>query len=73
MQEVSRINTLLAEMRRSLEELLLGLDGALNISSAMEALMAGLVADTVPRSWMAAMSTRYQEVYGLQRWVQVRL
>lgn len=60
-------------MRRSLEELLLGLDGSLNISSAMEALMQGLMTDTVPRTWMAAMSTRYQEVYGLQRWVEVRL
>ena len=31
LQEAERINSLLGEMRRSLEELALGLDGALNM------------------------------------------
>ena len=44
------------------EELQLGLDGALNMSPAMEALAAGIAADKVPASWAAVMSTRYQEV-----------
>lgn len=51
---------LLGEMRRSLEELTLGLDGALNMSPAMETLSTALAAGRVPSSWMACMSTRIQ-------------
>lgn len=60
LQEAERMNGLLGEMRRSLEELTLGLDGALNMSPAMEALSAALAAGRVPTSWMACMSTRIQ-------------
>jgi dynein heavy chain len=54
------MNGLLAEMRRSMEELQLGLDGALNMSPAMEQLLAALGGGRVPSSWMACMSTRIQ-------------
>lgn len=54
------MNGLLGEMGRSLEELQLGLDGALNMSPAMEQLGAALGAGRVPPSWMACMSTRVQ-------------
>ncbi|EFN60095.1 hypothetical protein CHLNCDRAFT_133411 [Chlorella variabilis] len=66
--EAERMNGLLGEMRRSLEELQLGLDGALNMSPAMEQLGAALGAGRVPPSWMACMSTRVQEVYALPAW-----
>lgn len=62
---------LLEEVRASLEELALGLDGALNMSEGMEALSKAIAGDNVPRAWMAAMSTRYQEVFRLARWFQV--
>lgn len=54
------MNGLLAEMRRSMEQLQLGLDGALNMSPAMEQLLAAIAAGRVPPSWMAQMSTRIQ-------------
>jgi hypothetical protein len=59
------MNALLGELRRSLEELQLGLDGALNMSPAMEALLAALAAGRVPQSWMACMSNRIQVGPGL--------
>ena len=62
------MNGLLAEMKRSLEELTLGLDGSLNMSAAMEALAEGIRANSVPARWMAQMSTRIQEVYSLSAW-----
>ncbi|KAI3429649.1 hypothetical protein D9Q98_005734 [Chlorella vulgaris] len=68
LQETERMNGLLAEMRRSMEELQLGLDGALNMSPAMEQLLAALGGGRVPSSWMACMSTRIQEVYMLTAW-----
>jgi len=55
-------------IRRSLEELTLGLDGALNMSAAMEAVQLGIFRNSVPPTWMKVMSTRVQEVYSLQRW-----
>lgn len=54
------MNGLLCEMRRGMEELQLGLDGALNMSAPMEALLAAMAAGRVPPSWMACMSTRIQ-------------
>lgn len=54
------MNNLLAEMKRSMEELQLGLDGALNMSAPMEALAAAFAAGRVPVGWMAAMSSRVQ-------------
>ena len=62
------MNSLLLEMKRSMEELTLGLDGSLNMSAAMEALAAGIRANTVPARWMAQMSSRIQEVYTLAAW-----
>lgn len=62
------MNALLGEMKRSMEELTLGLDGSLNMSAAMEALAAGIRANTVPARWMAQMSSRIQEVYTLTAW-----
>lgn len=41
------MNALLEEMRRSMEELQLGLDGALNMSEKMEALAKGIASNTV--------------------------
>ena len=71
LQEAVRMNTLLEEMRRSMEELLLGLDGALNMSDKMEKLAVGIATNSVPALWMAQVSTRYQEVYTLSSWYQV--
>jgi hypothetical protein len=56
------MNALLEEMRRGMEELQLGLDGALNMSDRMEALARGIATNSVPDAWMACMSTRVQEV-----------
>lgn len=47
------MNVLLDEIRRSLEELKLGLTGALNISDAMETLSQALQFNKVPSSWTA--------------------
>lgn len=41
LQEAERANAVVTEMKRSLEELQLGLDGALNMSDRMEQLSAG--------------------------------
>jgi hypothetical protein len=41
------MNALLEEMRRSMEELQLGLDGALNMSDKMEALARGIATNQV--------------------------
>jgi dynein heavy chain len=68
LQEVIRMNDLLVFIRRSLEELTLGLDGALNMSAAMELVLNGIVMNKVPSSWMAQMSTRVQEVFSMQKW-----
>merc|ERR1719231_1677109 len=55
-------------IRKSLEELTLGLDGALNMSDAMEMVQNGIFRNSVPPSFMKVMSTRVQEVYSLTRW-----
>lgn len=41
LQEAARMNTLLSEMRQSMDELLLGLGGSLNMSDKMEKLAIG--------------------------------
>jgi len=51
LQECERMNKLLSEMRRSLAELKLGLEGALNMSDAMEALLSSLKLGRVPSNW----------------------
>jgi dynein heavy chain, axonemal len=61
------MNALLDEMRRGMEELQLGLDGALNMSDRMEALARAFAANAVPDAWMSVMSTRVQEVGGGRR------
>ncbi|DBA86689.1 TPA: Dynein alpha chain, flagellar outer arm [Trebouxia sp. C0004] len=68
LQEAARMNTLLTEMRQSMEELLLGLGGSLNMSDKMEKLATGIATNTVPALWMAQVSTRYQEVFTLTLW-----
>ncbi|XP_034084207.1 dynein heavy chain 11, axonemal [Gymnodraco acuticeps] len=50
-QECERMNLLLAEIRKSLHELDLGLKGELTISSSMETLQTALFNDSVPESW----------------------
>ncbi|XP_060906749.1 dynein axonemal heavy chain 11 [Labrus mixtus] len=50
-QECERMNLLLAEIRKSLHELDLGLKGELTISSSMETLQSALFSDSVPESW----------------------
>jgi dynein heavy chain, axonemal len=62
------MNSLLGEMKRSMEELMLGLDGSLNMSGAMEALAAAIRSNSVPARWMAQMSSRIQEVYTGAAW-----
>lgn len=64
------MNALLAEMKRGMEELQLGLDGALNMSDKMEALAKGIATNSVPAAWMSVMSTRVQEVFSLSAWYQ---
>ncbi len=68
LQEANRMSNLLVEMKRSMDELQLGLDGALNMSDKMEALSKGISTNSVPALWMGQMSTRVQEVYTLSAW-----
>lgn len=51
LQECERMNTLLFEIKRSLEDLRLGLTGALNITDSMEALQRSLSFNKVPATW----------------------
>ena len=51
LQEVERMNKLLGVITISLQELRLGLDGALNMSDAMELLLNTLPLDRVPAAW----------------------
>ncbi len=50
-QERERFNGLLQEMRQTLKELRLGLDGALNISDKMEQMMNLMVIEKIPSTW----------------------
>lgn len=45
------MNTLLNEIKRTLDDLKLGLTGALNITDAMESLQRSLQFNKVPASW----------------------
>jgi len=51
LQEIERMNELLSEIRRTLIELALGLQGALNMSPDMEVLMSCLFTGKVPPGW----------------------
>ena len=53
-QEAEKMNTLLGEIRFSLTELDQGLDGALNITDAMELLQHSLEINVLPPRWLAA-------------------
>nr|XP_046254731.1 dynein axonemal heavy chain 11 isoform X1 [Scatophagus argus] len=50
-QECERMNVLLAEIRKSLTELDLGLKGELTLSSSLESLQSALFTESVPDSW----------------------
>ncbi|XP_017966124.2 dynein beta chain, ciliary-like, partial [Drosophila navojoa] len=64
-QECERMNILMSELRRSLNELDLGLKGELTISSVMEDLMLCLYMDQVPEQWT---KLAYPSSLGLQSW-----
>uniref|UniRef100_A0A665V5K8 Dynein, axonemal, heavy chain 11 n=1 Tax=Echeneis naucrates TaxID=173247 RepID=A0A665V5K8_ECHNA len=51
LQECEQMNFLLAEIRKSLNELDLGLRGELTMSASMETLQSALFNDSVPDSW----------------------
>merc|ERR1719272_832476 len=65
LQETERMNTLLGEMRMSLIELRLGLDGSLNMSDAMESLANSLFTGKVPDRWT---KYAYPSKKGLTPW-----
>ena len=50
-QECEKMNCLLLEILTSLEELHMGLDGALNMSDSMETLSISLILNRVPGNW----------------------
>lgn len=66
MQEAERLNMLLVEMKRSLQELDLGLKGSLTVTAPMEAMMLALATDTVPASWKRLSSPSLR---GLASWL----
>lgn len=66
-QESERMNVLLAEMKRSLAELDLGLKGDLTMSEPMEKLMKSLATDLVPASWR---KLAYPSLRPLGSWLQ---
>lgn len=51
LQECERMNILLGELRNTLEDLRLGITGALNMTDAMELLSQCLTLNKVPASW----------------------
>ena len=65
LQEVDRMNILLGEIRKSLEDLRLGLTGALNITDQMENLSRSLQFNKVPSTWEAF---AYFSRKGLSTW-----
>jgi len=66
LQESERMNALLNEMVRSLEELSLGFQGELTMSDTMEDLAASLFLDRVPKSWEAL---AYPSLRSLVAWM----
>ena len=51
LQECEKMNILLTTMRKSLGDLQLGLQGALNISEAMDKMMTSMFLDQIPAMW----------------------
>jgi dynein heavy chain len=66
-QESERMNLLLAEMKRSLAELDLGLKGDLTMTEPMERLLRALAIDAVPASWR---NLAYPSLRPLGSWLQ---
>ncbi|XP_066120408.1 dynein axonemal heavy chain 9 [Saccopteryx bilineata] len=64
-QECARMNTLTGEIRGSLRELRLGLQGELSMTSDMENLQNDLYLDTVPERWARR---AYPSTAGLAAW-----
>merc|ERR1739838_348622 len=64
-QECERMNLLVAEMRRTLKELDLGLKGELTITNDMEDFGNSLFFDQVPPSWT---KRAYASLHGLANW-----
>lgn len=64
-QECDRMNTLMREIKRSITELLGGLNGTLTITSNMETLERCIYFDAVPESWS---KLAYPSLMGLQSW-----
>lgn len=67
LQEAERMNKLLGEIKSSLENLRLGLVGALNITEEMESLSQALTLNKVPASWE---KVAYFSKKGLLAWFQ---
>ncbi|KAM8815016.1 dynein axonemal heavy chain 9 [Rhynchonycteris naso] len=65
LQECERMNTLTGEIRRSLRELSLALQGELSMTSDMENLQNNLYLDTVPEPWARR---AYPSTAGLAAW-----
>ena len=65
-QEAERMNVLLAEMKRSLAELDLGLKGDLTMSAPMESLMNALASGGVAGGWA---KLAYPSLRGLASWI----
>jgi ABC-type dipeptide/oligopeptide/nickel transport system ATPase component len=66
MQECDRMNQLTSEMRRSLNELQLGLSGELQMSGNMETLFECLFLDRVPTNWTRL---AYPSLRNLESWI----
>jgi len=64
-QECHQMNLLIREIRRSLKELALGLNGELTISEEIETLQNSLYLDKVPSTWSRL---AYPSLYGLTKW-----
>ncbi|KRW98533.1 P-loop containing nucleoside triphosphate hydrolase [Pseudocohnilembus persalinus] len=65
LQEIERMNNLLIVIKTSLEELKMGLNGALNMTDSMETLIQSLQFNQVPQNWQAA---AYFSKKNLQSW-----
>ena len=73
LQEMDVLNTLLAEMVRSLKELQLGFAGELTMSEKMEALMMALYLDKIPVSWLKLSWPSLRSLAGWLSNLQARL
>merc|ERR1711988_1098769 len=67
LQECTRMNILLGEMRRSMAELQLGLAGALNMSDLMETLLSCMRLGRVAPNWK---KLAYESLKGLAIWFE---